>query len=487
MSIDAQRRALHELAAARGYIVVGEYADAVESGKDDDRPAFQAMLRALHEPTRDWTAVLALDTSRIARRRMIAMIFEEQECARRGVKVVYRSVPDSDPMTEMLLRSILQAFDEWHSMHSKAKGLAGMAENVRQGWRAGGRAPRGYKLEHAGTGAIREGMPVMKSRLALGPGADVMRAYLGARAAGESRTRIMARLGIAWPGTTLIGLEWQALTYAGHTVWNMHAEREGSGYGGVKRRSRSEWIIKRETHPALITDDQAERILAQLERGRVRRSHANAREYLLSGILVTPDGRQWHGDEGESYRVGKGRRVAVARIEPPVLERLFADLGSPRAVQEIERRINALRGRAIDGAQHARIERKIAEIGRSVSRLVDIVSSVEDRAPYLRRVTELETERAALVDSLGAAKLQARQWASAEKIGPPEIRGMLAAMRADLVEKKDAGRVSEARAAIADIVDRIEYAEGGNAFTIRYRVTGVSLASPRGFEPRYSP
>jgi hypothetical protein len=60
-------------------------------------------------------------------------------------------------------------------------------------------------------------------------------------------------------------------------------------------------------------------------------------------------------------------------------------------------------------------------------------------------------------------------------------------MRADLVEKKDAGRVSEARAAIADIVDRIDYAEGGNAFTIRYRVTGVSLASPRGFEPRYSP
>src|SRR3979411_1505574 len=79
VSIDAQRRALHELAAARGYIVVGEYADAVESGKDEDRPAFQAVLRALHEPMRDWTAVLALDTSRIARRRMIAMIFEEQE------------------------------------------------------------------------------------------------------------------------------------------------------------------------------------------------------------------------------------------------------------------------------------------------------------------------------------------------------------------------------------------------------------------------
>lgn len=39
VSIDAQRRALHELAVARGLVVVGEFADAVESGKDDDRPA----------------------------------------------------------------------------------------------------------------------------------------------------------------------------------------------------------------------------------------------------------------------------------------------------------------------------------------------------------------------------------------------------------------------------------------------------------------
>ena len=34
-----------------------------------------------------------------------------------------------------------------------------------------------------------------------------------------------------------IGLEWNALTYAGHTVWNVHNETRGSGYkGGTKRR-----------------------------------------------------------------------------------------------------------------------------------------------------------------------------------------------------------------------------------------------------------
>lgn len=60
-------------------------------------------------------------------------------------------------MTEMLLRSILLAMDEWHSFNSKANGLDAMTENVRQGFRAGGRAPRGYRLEYSSTGAIRDG------------------------------------------------------------------------------------------------------------------------------------------------------------------------------------------------------------------------------------------------------------------------------------------------------------------------------------------
>lgn len=482
VSIDAQRRALHDLAAARGYVIVGEYCDAVESGKDDDRPAFQTLMRDLREPARDWTAVLALDTSRIARRRMIAMIFEEQECARRGVKVVYRSVPDSDPMTEMLLRSILQAFDEWHSMHSKAKGLAGMAENVRQGWRAGGRAPRGYRLEHTGTGAIREGLPVMKSRLVLGADVELMRAYMIARANGESRSQIRSRLGLSWPSTTLIGLEWQALTYAGHTVWNMHAERQGGGYGGVKRRPRAEWLIKRETHAAMISDDQAERILGQLEQRRTIRARATSREYLLSGILMTPDGRQWYGDAGESYRVGKGKRVAIKRIEPPVLDRLFADLASPQAVAQIERRMQALRSREPADKEIARTAKKIVEITRTVSRLVDLVATVEDGTPYLRRVAELESERAALIDLQARAKVDAEARELAEIITQDDIREMLAELRADLEAKRDAGMITEVRAAMAEMVERIEYAEGGTSFTIRYRVTGVTRASPRGFD-----
>src|SRR5690606_9954092 len=130
--------------------------------------------------------VLTLDTSRIARRRHLALIFEH-ECDKRGIQIIYRNVPDSDPITGMLLKSILQAMDEWHSLTSKAKGLAGMAENVRQGWRAGGRAPRGYQLEYHPTGAVRDGQHVLKSKLVPDDEAETVAQYLKMRASGKPR------------------------------------------------------------------------------------------------------------------------------------------------------------------------------------------------------------------------------------------------------------------------------------------------------------
>lgn len=118
MSIDAQQRQLAELAASRGIPIVAQFSDAVLSGKDDDRPGFQSLIRELKNPRRGWDTILVLDTSRIARRRHLAIIFEESECKKAGVRVIYKSLPESDPITEMLLKSILQAMDEWHSLTS---------------------------------------------------------------------------------------------------------------------------------------------------------------------------------------------------------------------------------------------------------------------------------------------------------------------------------------------------------------------------------
>src|SRR5208283_4606891 len=155
----------------------------------------------------------------------------------------------------------------------------------------------------------------------------------------SSRIALTRQLKIKWRATSLIGLEWNALTYAGHTVWNVHNEFTAEGYkGGVKRRPRGEWVIQRDTHPALISDAVAETVLKQIEKA----SHGDGRQrgaaHLLTGILKTPSGGPWYGNRtarSEFYRaqVGKGSRSYLAeRVDRAVIETVAQDLQSPAFV-----------------------------------------------------------------------------------------------------------------------------------------------------------
>lgn len=488
VSIDAQRRALHTLAGARGLVVADEFADAVESGKDEDRPAFQHLIAALKMPpaVRGWDHVLVLDTSRIARRRMLAMLFEA-DCEKRGVKITYKSLPEGDPITDMVVRSVLQAFDEYHSLQSKAKGLAGMAENVRQGWRAGGRAPRGYLLDYTPTGAVRDGAPVMKSRLVVDDEtAPLVAEYLRLRAQGMPRGTAVAKLRLPWPAASTQSLDWQALTYAGHTVWGMHAERQGgAAVGGEKRRPRADWQIQRSTHQALITDGEAEAILRQLQQG-VQGRRLRASPLLLTGLLVTPDGQPWHSDGCGSYRVGKGRKVAAHRVETAVLGRLASELGSDDTVGLLIGTMEALAsgGEPLDRRRITGMQKRADTLAKQIGKTVDLAAQVEDPAPILRRVQDLEHQRAQLLQDIADLEMRHVLAESAASITADEVRELLQRLAGQITAAaQDSELRDEARMAMREVLERIELdpKEETPALVLHYAVsTGVNLASPRG-------
>lgn len=484
VSIDAQRRALHDLALQRGLAVVDEYADAVESGKDEDRPAFQRLIGTLKSPARAWDHILVLDTSRVARRRLISMIFEA-ECSKRGVRLVYKSLPESDPATDMVLRSVLQAFDEYHSLISRAKGLAGMAENVRQGWRAGGRAPRGYRLDHHPTGAVRDGAPVLKSRLVVDDEtAPLVRQYLQLRARGTPRGTAVARLALPWPASSTQSMDWQALTYAGHTVWGMHAERQaGAAIGGEKRRQREQWTVQRRTHEPLITDDEAEAILRQLEAGQQGR-RLRASPLLLTGLLLTPEGQPWHSDGCGSYRVGKGRKVAAHRVEAAVLERLRADLSSDATVALLRQAMDELaNGEPVDGRRLAGMEKRAATLASQIGRTVDLAAQLADPAPVLRRVADLEHQRAQLLAEAEALRTRQAMAAGAAAITDDQVRALLQRLVAEITAAADDSDLrAEARLALHEVLERVEMQahEKTPVLRLHYAIsTGVNVASPR--------
>jgi len=84
--------------------------------------------------------------------------------------------------------------------------------------------------------------------------------------------------------------EWNALTYAGITVWNVHNEKTDDGYkGGTKRRPRATGSYSAAPHPALITEEEAEAILPKIRFSRIKNYRTRAK-HLLTGMLHQPDG-----------------------------------------------------------------------------------------------------------------------------------------------------------------------------------------------------
>ena len=476
VSIDAQRRALTELAHERDLVVAAEFADAVESGKDADRPGFQDMLAALRDPQRQWNTILVLDTSRIARRRALAIIFEE-DCRKRGVKLIYSTLPNTDPITEMLLKSILQAMDEWHSLTSKVKGLSGMAENVRQGWRAGGAAPTGYRLVTVGTGTIRDGAEVTKSRLAPGDDAMQVRAFLRLRAQGVARARAARQVALNLPDTTLLGIERNALTYAGHTVWNRHAERDGgSTVGGTRYRPRSEWVVQRDTHDALITEEEAESILSDLEtRRRVTGRSDGKRTYLLTGLMVSPDGESWCGDGG-AYRLGKGARIKADDVERAVVEAVIAQLMSDEMCNSIAEHYRRLADASEDTSERDRLARKTGELERKISRLAELLADTSKPAALMRQIESAESERESLLEQLADIDERRAQVRLIRSISPHAVRVALQSIVAGLHEQP----ADKLRDALVQIVERVVLDPTTRSAACTLRVlSGEKLASPR--------
>lgn len=492
VSPDAQRRALTALAAERGLTVVEEFIDAVESGKDENRPGFQRLKLAVRNPARGWSTVLMHDTSRLSRRRVISMIFEEIDCKRNGVAVVYRTLPEVDPLTEIVLKSVMVAWDEYHSVSSKQKGLAGMGENVRAGFRAGGRAPAGYRLRKIATGKVREGADVTKSVLEPDPElADRLGHYLRERVAGTPRIRAKREAGIdAMKDTTLIGVEWNALTYAGHTVWNVHAEREDGAYvGGNKRRPRSEWLIQRDTHPALITDAEAEKLLGRLEHQAKGRAAAGKAQRdrdsgaLLGGMLFAPDGAKWWA-ESDRYRCGgKGRSIVRADIERQVIERVLLDIAAPEFAPAMLKATRAALASDTDPAAVRALANEVAALAAQISRTLDLAAQLDDPGPALRKIDELERRRAEQAMKLQHLQLEQERAGQLGKISLDDVRRVLAELTAEMQET---GRGDLLRPVILSVVERIELDPETLDGSISYRVatprSGVNVASPRGFE-----
>jgi DNA invertase Pin-like site-specific DNA recombinase len=465
VSLSAQLLELNNLAVQRGLTIQQTYEDAVQSGSTDDRPAFRELIADIKNANRGWSHLLVFDTSRIARGRYIAQAFRH-ECRRRGVELIIAKMPETDPISNVILESVLEAMDEVHSIMSREKGLAGMRENVRRGWRAGGRAPYGYQLQHEATGTIRDGKPVMKSKLIAVAGMDHLAKFLKLRASGIPRVEARKRCSIDLPPATLVDMEWNALVYAGHTVWNRHNAKKARGSGKAKRRDRSEWVIQRDTHPAMISDAQAESIIAQLETSMIGQAvsaaKASGSDYLLSGLLQTEDGQLWVG-AGIHYRLKprdgrSGKRIKRDELERGVLVKLREDLRSESLINAITAKSKQL-VQLNDPAEPVRNE--IEKLKKKKDRAAMLALQQNDEV-YVRLVEDMSRQIESLEREANALDAERRAGNAMAEITPSIVREMLLSLDSD-------------RALVTSMIQRIVLTRELTG-RIEY---GLEMASPR--------
>ena len=137
---------------------------------------------------------------------------------------------------------------------------------------------------------------------------------------------------------------------------------------------------------------------------------------------------------------------------------------------------------------------RLSALSTKIGRLVDLTASVEDPAPYLLGVAEVEATRAGLLEELDQAKTSLVQAKTTRQFGIEEVRGLLDALWRDLEERRDS---AETRIALQEKISKVELEPGSTQVKLHYAVpvisafsadtTGVTLASPRGFEPRLPP
>ena len=407
-----------------------------------------------------------------------------------------------------VFETIMSAFDELHSQQSKVKGVASMKQNVRDGYRAGGRAPYGYRLKKVETDTHRDGHKVEKSILEIDPETGpIAQEFFERRAKLETRISILDdfyRRGIPsptkrkrWPVSTAKSMEDNIEVYLGHTVFNKLNERikengKSSGYlHGIKYRPKKEWVIQKNTHKPLISKETAGIIQELREKGLRDAPRSAKRIYALSGAMkCSVCGTNYSGDRG-IYKCNSGtkpgKRCRNNDISQNTAEQAISIFITQHVLSfnNIKHVIERLKKKRRSGN---------SDIGNLEKRLAVIISQKRKMIKAYRRgiigLEDFEMEMAPLKKQEDAVRItyeQAKLTTGTNEIDDQTIRAVIENL-GDEIKHADPKIKKRAIQALFDEI--CIFPKEGTPWEKMLEIKGVhlpltrlSVASPTGFEP----
>jgi DNA invertase Pin-like site-specific DNA recombinase len=444
-------------AAEIGGHLVCDFTDQ-ETGRREDRLAWGELVSEAREPdTRRFDAVVIYSTSRLSRDLFHALAFE-RELARAGVQVYYAIAAGDQTSPEgRLMRHMFQALDQFEVEKLGREVRRGQAENTRQGYRNGGRAPYGYQLQrepHPDPRRARAGD--QKSRLVPNPEqapviVEIFERYVGGQGFKEIANHLNrpggptppqhvdSRRNTAgkWAKTTIRAIL-ENPVYTGRLYWNRLDFRQiKTGEGPLIRRSKDEWIEAERRHEALIPDEWFVQIQTSMTARRTAQSNPRRRPqsrfYLLRGSVHCATGhnplrmqgktakgntyyacgyRSDYGDNAaEALGHGKWQYIREDRLTNLVEQFFATNIFGPSRLHHFRAQHVALATAVEDDKttqQRTRLAGQLADLDQRLQLQIAAIESGVDPVLVGERIRTLKTERHQAEAVLSELDLQQR-------------------------------------------------------------------------------
>ena len=143
-SIIAQEQKCREYAALNGYTVLEPpYIDRALTGRSDDRPQFQRMIKDSRK--KQFQRVLVYRFDRFSRNQFDTAIYKDL-LSKNNVRVESATEKIPDNSSGVLLEGMINVVNEWYSIELSEKVQRNMDLNAEKCLSNGGTTPLGYKI-----------------------------------------------------------------------------------------------------------------------------------------------------------------------------------------------------------------------------------------------------------------------------------------------------------------------------------------------------
>lgn len=404
-SIEGQLYDCYNYAKQHNITVVCEYIDRAMTGKNDDRPAFQQMLK--DSSLGQWNCVLVWKLDRFARNTIDSAI-NRQVLTKNGVKLLSVMESFGDDASGQMMTHIIEAINEYYSADLREKTIRGMKQSAMKA-QSTGHIPLGYKV-------VDKKLVIDEDTRAIPE--TVFRMY----AAGERLTDIAKYLNSRGYRNK------RGKMFTVNSFYNMLSNEKYIGvyeYGDI----RIEGGI-----PAMIPEKDFEAVRERLKINRKRAAKNAARaDYFLSGKLFCGmcgepmsglSGTGRNGDKHYYYRCNgvqkksgcKKRNENKENIENEVCRAAWEAFRKMDKQQTAEKIHQMYLAEVSAQTSTEILTKKLSELTRQAENLVNAIAQTGGNQLLFEKVGEIQQQKEQVESELRVATAMTENIPTAEQI-----------------------------------------------------------------------